>query len=233
MKENRTALALSLIFTVTFHIILTYFVFFFRPYFQPTSRKQIFTVSIVLNPIKTKPVKKGKPKTLRKKVSSKTVARKEIKVGKKTVKRRKVKRKKKAEEEILKKKLAKIREEAYLEKALEKLRKQEKESAEEGVNVKITGSNIVDPLLSLYLARLTERIRLNWSLPQPKKGLETIVDIKISKDGRALKIEIEKSSGDYLFDKWALDAVKKSFPFDPLPSTYTKGYLEIGVRFKQ
>ncbi len=85
----------------------------------------------------------------------------------------------------------------------------------------------------LYISKLVSRIRLNWSLPQSSKGKEAIVDVRIDRSGNAVYIGLEKSSQDMLFDSSCLRAVRRSFPFDPLPKVYEGDYLDIGVRFSR
>jgi TonB family protein len=65
----------------------------------------------------------------------------------------------------------------------------------------------------------------------PKENIETIIDVKISRNGVLEYIGFEKNSGNRYFDDSALKAVKKSSPFPPFPSFIIDNYIEIGVRF--
>ncbi len=177
-------------------------------------------------------------KKVRKNKSKKKVIRKVARVKKI---RKKIKKKSISEEELLKRKIEAFRQEKYLEKKIAQLRriKEKREDLEvksRGATGEIAlshSSSEIDPLLFLYLNRLISKLRFNWALPEGIKGKEAVVDIKISKNGRLLKLGLEKSSGDVLFDESCLRAVRKTFPFDPLPEVYDKSYLEIGVRFKR
>jgi TonB family protein len=85
-----------------------------------------------------------------------------------------------------------------------------------------------------YIAIVSSRIKGNWKLPStlmPKDNIETIIDVKISRNGVLEYIAFEKSSGNRYFDDSALKAVKKSSPFPPFPSFIIDSYIEIGVRF--
>jgi len=182
--------------------------------------------------VKRKSAEKAAPKR------KQSGAKKEILVSKKRAKRRVKKRppssrnpsKGNLNEKLLEKKIKEFEEEKYLQQKLAQLKKssESKEkgyvSESEGTGIKIKGKAEVDPLLAFYVAKLVERIRMNWILPEAKKGLEAIVDVKINKKGEAVEIKFEKRSGDIVFDESCIRAVKRSFPFEPLPFTYKEEY---------
>lgn len=78
-----------------------------------------------------------------------------------------------------------------------------------------------------YYSMIIKRIRQEWVFPESlDRNLEAIISIKIAKDG-SIKIErIEKSSGNQLFDRYALRAINKASPLPPPPQE-----MEVGVRF--
>ena len=85
-----------------------------------------------------------------------------------------------------------------------------------------------------YMAIISSRIKENWSLPpalMPKENIETIIDVKISRNGALEYIGLEKNSGNRYFDDSALKAIKKSSPFPPFPFFVIDNYIEIGIRF--
>ncbi|MCX5719973.1 MAG: energy transducer TonB, partial [Nitrospirae bacterium] len=66
-----------------------------------------------------------------------------------------------------------------------------------------------------------------WVFPDTgHKDLETIISIKIRKDGTITAQKIEKSSGNLIFDRSAIKAITKANPLSPPPYE-----MEIGVRF--
>jgi TonB family protein len=65
----------------------------------------------------------------------------------------------------------------------------------------------------------------------PKENIETIVDIKIARDGSIAQVNFEKRSGNVLFDDAALRAVMKAAPFPPLPAAIAENSIEFGIRF--
>ncbi len=78
-----------------------------------------------------------------------------------------------------------------------------------------------------YYSMIVKKIRQEWVFPESlDRNLEAIISIRILKDG-TIKIErIEKSSGNPLFDRYALRAINKANPLPPPPQE-----MEVGVRF--
>ncbi|MCK5427602.1 MAG: TonB family protein [Thermodesulfovibrionia bacterium] len=78
-----------------------------------------------------------------------------------------------------------------------------------------------------YYSIVSQKIWQHWFYAHSRSsGLEVIISIRIDKDGEVISQEIEKFSGDVLFDRSAIKAISKASPFPPPPEE-----LEIGVRF--
>jgi colicin import membrane protein len=78
-----------------------------------------------------------------------------------------------------------------------------------------------------YYALITRRIWSEWIYPETgSEGLEVIITVKLDREGKIISHEIEKSSGNSLFDRSALKAISKASPLPPPPTE-----MEIGVRF--
>jgi colicin import membrane protein len=78
-----------------------------------------------------------------------------------------------------------------------------------------------------YYTKITNEIWQEWVYPDTgEEGLETIVFVKIAKDGTVRVKGIEKSSSNILFDRSALTALAKASPVTPPPYE-----MEIGIRF--
>ena len=242
MRIDNRLLFFSVLCSFAFHILFLRVIISFKGFYLQRKKDyltNVYEVSIV-SVVRPRVIKRA-AKSSRKYSSKKSYAKKRTSSSKKEIlvsKRKARKSKKKVKpkinsEELLAKKLKALKEEKYLEEKLAQLKSQKSQkSISSGTQIKVKGEAVVDPLLAFYIARLVERIRLNWVLPEVKEGLETVIDVKINKKGEAVKIEFEKRSGDVVFDSSCLKAVKSSFPFEPLPLTYNKGYLEIGVRFR-
>lgn len=87
----------------------------------------------------------------------------------------------------------------------------------------------------IYYNLLWQRIRSVWVLPEEalggKKNLETIVAIRIARDGQIQDIQFEKKSGNPYLDESALRAIKKANPLPPLPADIEGDTFDVGVRF--
>ena len=82
-------------------------------------------------------------------------------------------------------------------------------------------------LFDSYYAKITGQIWQEWVYPDMgDKNLETIIAVKIAKDGSVTVQKIEKGSGNALFDRSALRAIAKASPVAPPPYE-----MEIGMRF--
>jgi colicin import membrane protein len=119
---------------------------------------------------------------------------------------------------------------------IDNLRKQvkEKRGAEQqaiAARGRIT-SRVMEIRYRTYYNNIWEIIRSAWTIPKGTPitpGLETIIGIRIAKDGRVLDINIEKSSENQQYDDSAIRAIEKSSPFPPMPGEEEE--MEVGIRF--
>ena len=74
-----------------------------------------------------------------------------------------------------------------------------------------------------YMRELEQRIKRNWIPPKEETSKRVVVTFTVAKDGKLLEQHITKSSGAPLADKAAIDTIKKTAPFRPLPEEF-KGY---------
>jgi colicin import membrane protein len=96
-------------------------------------------------------------------------------------------------------------------------------------------SGVMSIKFKMYYNLIWERIRSVWVLPEEalrgQKNLETILAIRIAKDGQIEDIQFEKKSGNTYLDESALRAVKKSNPLPPLPPGFEEEKFDVGIRF--
>lgn len=96
-------------------------------------------------------------------------------------------------------------------------------------------SGVMSIKFKIYYNEIWQRIRSVWVLPEEalggKKNLETIITIRIAKDGQIEDVQFEKTSGNSYLDESALRAIKKANPLPPLPSGMEGDKLYVGVRF--
>ncbi len=92
----------------------------------------------------------------------------------------------------------------------------------------------LDPAMQRYLLDIWEKIKNAWNVPgmaSHKRGLETIVMLKIRKDGRIVDIIIEKRSGNRIYDESILRVLRAVEPLPPIPSSLNTDYIDVGFRF--
>ncbi len=98
-----------------------------------------------------------------------------------------------------------------------------------------TGQGDAGGRMDPYYAEIWSRIRGQWSMPQeilPKGNVETIINVRILRNGSVVDTGFEKRSGSRYFDESAVRAVKKASPLPPLPSWIRGDSIEIGIRFR-
>lgn len=84
-----------------------------------------------------------------------------------------------------------------------------------------------------YISKLRSTLWDSWQEEViTAKNLSVIVKFKIIKSGEIRGIEIEKTSGNKLFDFSALNSVMKIKKFQPLPPDFKDDYLTVYVEFK-
>jgi colicin import membrane protein len=96
------------------------------------------------------------------------------------------------------------------------------------------GGRPLDPVSQQYMLGVWEKIKNAWGLPgmsKYSKNLETVVTIRIRKDGRIVDINIEKRSGNRVYDESILRVLRSVDPLPPIPSSLNTDSLEIGFRF--
>ena len=108
-----------------------------------------------------------------------------------------------------------------------------------GVGVTHEGEGSGAPEMVVYMSIVIDRIMEAWFLPPGLKeqainqGLLTTIDIRIDRGGKVTFQTIEQSSGNSVYDDFALKAIQKiqvtSFP--PLPEVYREPYLDLGIKF--
>ncbi len=84
-----------------------------------------------------------------------------------------------------------------------------------------------------YLNLIRFRLQENWQPPPTKRGqMNTMVKFQILKNGSIIGIQMEKSSGQFMFDQSALRAVHSSNPLPALPDDFTEDHLTVHIEFE-
>lgn len=90
---------------------------------------------------------------------------------------------------------------------------------------------IKEPDFGPYMRDLQRRIKMNWNPPKGNESKRVVLMFKIAKDGRLLSCSVFKTSGLQSADQAALDAVKLTAPFKPLPAEYKNSSIDIQFTF--
>lgn len=88
-----------------------------------------------------------------------------------------------------------------------------------------------EPDFGPYMRNLQQRIKRNWEPPRGEESRRVVLLFGISKDGRLTSLRIHKSSGLESADKAAMEAVRLSAPFAPLPAEYKENTVDIQFTF--
>ncbi len=90
---------------------------------------------------------------------------------------------------------------------------------------------IKEPDFGPYMKELQRRIKMNWDPPKGDQSKRVILLFSIARDGRLLNVSILRSSGLPAADKAAIDAVKLTAPFRPLPAEFKGNNIDIQFTF--
>jgi TonB family protein len=86
-----------------------------------------------------------------------------------------------------------------------------------------------------YYSDIWAKIKKEWSVPETllkSAGKpETIILIRINRNGITEEMQYEKRSGNTRYDELAWQAIKKAEPFPPIPNEIKEESLEISIRF--
>jgi TonB family protein len=89
--------------------------------------------------------------------------------------------------------------------------------------------------LRAYQELVRERIIDAWILPLPReeaRNLQAVALLSVNRDGRIVRLELLKTSGNSLFDESLLRAIRQAAPLPALPEDYDGEFLEVEMRFK-
>lgn len=90
---------------------------------------------------------------------------------------------------------------------------------------------IKEPDFGPYMKELQRRIKMNWDPPKGNESKRVILLFSIARDGRLLNVKVHKSSGLPAADNAAIDAVKLTAPFRPLPPEFKGNSVDIQFTF--
>jgi TonB family protein len=167
----------------------------------------------------------------------KKVTKKPVEVKKPKPKKRIVVKKRPVKKDIISEKRVQRRMESAIEKLREKVETEEKpEATEEVAHIAPKPSRaVIDMKLKTYYHSIWRRIQEEWilspSLLEEIEDPETVIVIKIRRDGSIVDSWFEEKSGSPIYDESAMRAIKKANPLPPFPEELEEDILEVGIRF--
>ena len=171
----------------------------------------------------TKPVKK--------------VTEKPVRAKKPPPEKKVVLKKKPAPKDVISEKRVQQRMESAIERLRKKVETEEKPEVTKDV-VKIApkpSKAVIDMKLKKYYYSVWQRIQEEWILPpsllEEIQDPETVIVIKVQRDGNILESWFEEKSGSSIYDESAMRAIKKANPLPPLPEGLEEDVMELGIRF--
>jgi len=90
---------------------------------------------------------------------------------------------------------------------------------------------IKEPDFGPYMRELQRKIKRNWHPPRGNESKRVVLLFKVSRDGRLISLRINRSAGVSEADEAALEAIKMSAPFRPLPPEYQGNDIDIQFTF--
>jgi TonB family protein len=81
-----------------------------------------------------------------------------------------------------------------------------------------------------YVREVSEKIRAQWT-GRAVPGRQPAVIFEIRRDGRLNQVEIDKSSGNALYDQVAIRAINAAGPFSPLPEDFKESVARLKLQF--
>ena len=81
------------------------------------------------------------------------------------------------------------------------------------------------------MKELQRRIKMNWDPPKGNESKRVILLFSITRDGRLKSVKVHRSSGLEAADRAAMDAVKLTAPFRPLPPEFKGESVDIQFTF--
>lgn len=99
-----------------------------------------------------------------------------------------------------------------------------------------TGSSGVDASsqdidLTSYLNKLKQRVQQQWLPGMSQSNRRTVLNFTINRLGEVNNLNIVQTSGFRVTDEVALNAIQRAVPFAPLPTGYSKNYIDIEFTF--
>lgn len=81
-----------------------------------------------------------------------------------------------------------------------------------------------------YMKKTHDKLKKNWNSNSDKSG-KVVLSYTINKDGSLMNYKIVSSEGSKDLEQDAINALKKSVPFEPLPKSYKSDNILVQFTF--
>jgi protein TonB len=92
-----------------------------------------------------------------------------------------------------------------------------------------------DPKYAEYFLELKRRIEANWVYPQEairrNQSGQGVIEFVLRKDGSLRVVEIMRSSGVAILDRYMENAIKFAAPFPPVPDRFGTETIPVSLNF--
>jgi protein TonB len=92
-----------------------------------------------------------------------------------------------------------------------------------------------DPRYADYFLELKRRIEANWSYPEQalrrNQSGRGVIGFVLRKDGSVLEVDVLRSTGVVILDRYIENAVRFASPFPPIPGNVGADAIPISVNF--
>jgi TonB family protein len=89
--------------------------------------------------------------------------------------------------------------------------------------------------LNKYFSLIWAKVKEKWAIPENLKkemvGLDTVIVVRIDRDGKVQKLWYEKRSGNSSYDQMAWEVINNATPFPAIPDEVKESPLEFGIHF--
>ena len=94
------------------------------------------------------------------------------------------------------------------------------------------GNNSAQYVFGEYMQNINKKINSNWNQPELTEEGNAVIRFKLTKDGEICSYDLVESSGNVVFDEFALNAVKKSAPFGDFPENSGQNFITVQYSFE-
>ena len=82
-----------------------------------------------------------------------------------------------------------------------------------------------------YMQGIKDKIQSNWNQPELMDEGHAVIQFKVTREGELYAYDLKESSGNPVFDEFAVNALQKSAPFGDFPEDSKQNYITVQYSF--